>query len=73
MAAADNNHDTVTAGIRHMLTDKNVAERLSCSTRHVHRLADLGLMPAGLKLGGLRRWDADLLEGWIARGCPRCR
>jgi excisionase family DNA binding protein len=73
MAVANTNPATSTTGIRRMLVDKAVAERLNCSVRHVHRLVDLGLLPAGLKLGGLRRWDADALEAWIAKGCPPVR
>ena len=58
---------------RRMFTTKQVGERLGCSWRHVLRLADAGKMPAGLKLGALRRWDADELERWIAGGCKPVR
>jgi hypothetical protein len=30
-------------------------------------------MPAGLKIGALRRWDAERIEQWIRDGCPRVR
>ena len=40
---------------------KQVGVRLGCSWRTVLRLADRGAMPRGLKLGALRRWDADQL------------
>lgn len=52
---------------------RQVAGRLGCSWRHVLRLCDRGVMPAGLKLGALRRWDAATIEAWIAEGCPKVR
>jgi hypothetical protein len=30
-------------------------------------------MPWGIKLGTLRRWDADVIERWIGEGCPPVR
>ena len=56
------------------LLDVNaVAQFLSCSTRHVYRLADSGRMPRPQKLGALVRWDRSELEKWLADGCPVCR
>ena len=56
------------------LLDVNaVAQLLSCSTRHVYRLADSGQMPRPRKLGALVRWDREQLEKWLADGCPECR
>ena len=56
------------------LLDVNaVAQFLSCSTRHVYRLADAGRMPRPRKLGTLVRWDRQELEKWLADGCPACR
>jgi len=53
------------------LLDVNaVAQLLSCSTRHVYRLADSGRMPRPRKLGVLARWDRGELEKWLADGCP---
>jgi len=50
-----------------------VAARLGCSARHVYRMADMGVMPWGFKLGFLRRWDADEIESWIAGGAKPVR
>jgi excisionase family DNA binding protein len=50
-----------------------VAEMLSCSTRHVYRLADAGFMPPKLKLGGLCRWRRAEIETWVENGCPTYR
>lgn len=46
---------------------------LSCSTRHVCRLADGGRMPRPLKLGALLRWRRAEVEAWIEAGCPATR
>jgi predicted DNA-binding transcriptional regulator AlpA len=54
---------------RRLLDAKQVGARLGCSPRHVLRLADRGAMPRGMKLGALRRWDAEQLEAWINSGC----
>jgi excisionase family DNA binding protein len=54
---------------RRMLDAKQVAARLGCSWRTIYRLADMGQMPFGVKIGALRRWDADEIERWIDDGC----
>ncbi len=56
-----------------LLSDKEVAKMLGCSTRHVRRQADAGMMPWGVKVGNLRRWPAKSLEDWVVAGCPRAR
>ena len=48
---------------------KAVGELLGCSWRTVYRLADAGKIPAGCKLGALRRWDLAEIEAFIAGGC----
>ena len=58
---------------RRFLDAKQVGARLACSWRHVLRMADQGLMPWGVKLGALRRWDAEELEVWIKNGCRPIR
>lgn len=54
-----------------MLTVDDVAGMLRCSNRSVYRLTDAGKLPRPVKLGGLVRWRREVIEGWIARGCPR--
>ena len=56
--------------VTQFLNVKQVAELLSCSPRHVYRLSDAGRMPPKLKLGALVRWNRELLDEWIASGCP---
>lgn len=36
-------------------------------------LADSGGMPFGLKVGGLRRWNANELREWTDAGCKPVR
>ncbi len=45
-----------------LLDVEAVARLLSCSTRHVRRLADSGRMPWPLKLGTLIRWKRSEVE-----------
>jgi predicted DNA-binding transcriptional regulator AlpA len=61
------------ASIRRMIDAVAISEKLSCSVRHVHRMADAGAMPWGCKLGALRRWDEAEIDAWIAAGCPAVR
>ncbi len=56
-----------------LLDVHTVAQFLSCSARHVYRLADSGRMPRPRKLGMLVRWDRLELEKWVADDCPTCQ
>jgi excisionase family DNA binding protein len=56
-----------------MLTVGEVAEKCNCSERHVYRLVKRGEMPAPIKLGQLNRWPQQIIEEWIAAGCPALR
>jgi excisionase family DNA binding protein len=56
-----------------LLDVQAVAALLSCSTRHVYRLADAGKMPQPVKLGALVRWNKNSVLTWLAEGCPSCR
>ncbi|HOT50004.1 MAG TPA: helix-turn-helix domain-containing protein [Candidatus Hydrogenedentes bacterium] len=53
-----------------LLSVKETAKRLALSCRTVYRLSDAGRMPRPLRIGGAVRWDARVLEEWIAAGCP---
>ena len=53
-----------------MLTAEDVAAMLACSPRSVYRLADQGLIPPPIRLGGMVRWLAQTITKWIADGCP---
>lgn len=47
-----------------------MAQFLTCSERHVYRLADAGRIPRPVKLGALVRWRRVEIEKWLADGCP---
>lgn len=51
-------------------TAGDLARRLKCSVRHVWRMSDAGKLPPAIRLGALVRWDASVIEKWIADGCP---
>jgi excisionase family DNA binding protein len=56
-----------------LLTVNDVAKLLACSSRHVYRLCDGGLMPRPLKLGALNRWPKPDIENWLNDGAPSIR
>ena len=56
--------------IKPMLKLGDVARRLNITTRHVHTLEASGRMPRGARLGKALRWPEEVLEAWIAAGCP---
>lgn len=43
---------------------------LQSSVRHIYRQVDEGRIPAPAKIGALNRWSRQLIEQWIADGCP---
>jgi predicted DNA-binding transcriptional regulator AlpA len=54
---------------RRLIDAKETGRLLGCSWRTVLRLADRGAIPAGIKLGALRRWDFAVIESFIESGC----
>jgi excisionase family DNA binding protein len=50
-----------------------LAELIGCSERTVYRQADIGNLPAPLKIGRLIRWQARCITHWIEAGCPKQR
>jgi excisionase family DNA binding protein len=52
-----------------LLDVQQVANLLTCSTRHCYRMADAGKMPRPLKVGTLCRWSRQSLLDWIDGGC----
>ncbi len=55
-----------------LLDVDEVALVLKCSARTVYRLAGSGRIPRPIRLGGLVRWRREVVEDWIASGCPPC-
>lgn len=58
---------------RRLIDAKGVGLLLSCHWQTVLRHADAGLIPWGLKLGALRRWDAAEIDKFIRDGCRPLR
>lgn len=64
---------TVTQAGRRLIDAKQLGQLLGCSSRHAIRMADEGVLPWGVKLGRLRRWDLSEIEAFIADGCKPVR
>ena len=47
-----------------------VAARLSVSAKTVRRWADSGQMPKPIRVGRLLRWRPEVIDQWVADGCP---
>ena len=52
-----------------MLTIRDIARILNCSSRSIYRLVDAGRIPQPVKLGAMNRWPQQAFEAWIAQGC----
>jgi excisionase family DNA binding protein len=52
---------------------KEFAAKLGCGPKHIRRMADSGRCPPSIQLGGLRRWSRQVVDEWIAAGCPVVR
>jgi len=53
-----------------LLVDGRVAAKMAgIGQRSFMRYASIGLAPAGVQLGRLRRWRVREIEEWIAGGC----
>ena len=58
---------------RFLIDVKVVALKYDADPRSIVRWADGGIIPYGIKLSALRKWDADEIDAHIAAGCPRVR
>ena len=52
---------------------KEFAAKLGCCPKHIRRMADSGRCPPSIQLGALRRWSRQVVDDWIAAGCPVVR
>jgi predicted DNA-binding transcriptional regulator AlpA len=55
---------------RRLIDATVVSQKCGWSRQHTIRAADRGRMPAGFKVGRLRRWDEAEIDAWILAGCP---
>ncbi len=58
---------------RRLIDADQVAAKLRMSRRQVFRAADGGMIPFGVRVGRLRRWDEVVIDGFIATGCRPVR
>ncbi len=58
---------------RFLIDVKIAALKYGADERSIMRWADAGIIPHGIKLGSLRKWDADEIDAHITNGCPRIR
>lgn len=54
-----------------LLSAQDVANKLSCSLRHVLRLHASEKLPVAVRIGKLVRRDEKAINDWIASGCNR--
>jgi predicted DNA-binding transcriptional regulator AlpA len=54
------------------MTIKDVAKALQCSNRHITNLRKQNRIPQPARLGKRKgiRWPRQVIEDWIAAGCP---
>jgi predicted DNA-binding transcriptional regulator AlpA len=53
-----------------LVTDKEVAEILQISVRHLHRLKSRGDFIHPIKIGTSTRWDLEEVQQWIRNRRP---
>lgn len=53
-----------------LLDARQAAKRLNISVAFFRKLVGSRRAPPPIPLGRARRWDQQVLESWIAAGCP---
>ncbi|MBI1367148.1 MAG: helix-turn-helix domain-containing protein [Planctomycetes bacterium] len=56
-----------------LLTVRDMARFLNCSTKTIYRLHESGHMPPPVRLGALVRWPTTVIEHWVDAGCPKTK
>ena len=65
--------DAKPAAEKPLIDVKEFAAKLGCCPKHIRRMADSGRCPPSIQLGALRRWSRQVVDDWIAAGCPVVR
>ena len=65
--------DVKPAAEKPLIDVKEFATKLGCCPKHIRRMADAGRCPPSIQLGGLHRWNRQVVDDWIAAGCPVVR
>jgi hypothetical protein len=53
-----------------MLNPQQLAAKLGVAKRTISYWNDAGRLPGFVSVYGLRRWRTDIIDAWIADGCP---
>lgn len=56
-----------------LLTVEQTAKALGVGVRTLYTLDGAGKIPAPVRVGGRKRWDAEELRAWIRAECPTRR
>ena len=64
--------DGQSIGVQPLLSVADLSTRLNCSERHIRRIVDSGALTP-IRHGRILRFDAELIENWIQKGCPTSR
>lgn len=56
-----------------VVTSRQFAARLQISIRTFRRWSSSGMLPPAIKVGAIVRWRRDVVDSWIAAGCPPIR
>ncbi len=70
MSSTFNNTDSTAPTGAVMLTSNEVARLLKISMRTLWRMHSRGSMPKAIRIGGVVRWSSEVIQKWIADGCP---
>lgn len=73
IAGQEGGPDVIPPPGRRLVDVSVVAAKYNCDPRTVYRWADMGRIPWGMKIGGLRRWDLNEVDQHIADGCKPVR
>ena len=53
-----------------LLTSYEIAARLRVSPHTVRRYQREGVLPRGMRIGGVYRWPEQTIDDWLAAGAP---
>jgi excisionase family DNA binding protein len=53
-----------------LLTVATLAAKLTIHPMTVRKFLSAGKIPAPVRIGRSLRWRPDVIDGWIAAGCP---
>ena len=54
-----------------LLTSDDIAARLRVSPHTVRRYQREGVLPRGMRIGGVYRWPSEKIDAWLAAGAPQ--